>query len=202
MARTKNGLPGIYNSSPITLSNEDGSALGVDANGLLMMSPTAGSGANIADGGTFTQNTTIGQLAYGVYLSSPQTLTTGKAGAIAVDVNRNVLNNMATALSYAIDSITAYTYGHSYVTTASDLLIKSGSGVLHTLTLSCNDAAPTAGSLILYDNTAESGTQIFNHTFTTTPFAPLTLVFDIAFSTGLYAGFTTTNDVNSSFSYR
>jgi hypothetical protein len=33
MARTKHGLPGIYNSSAITLANEEGAALALDANG-------------------------------------------------------------------------------------------------------------------------------------------------------------------------
>lgn len=83
-----------------------------------------------------------------------------------------------------------------------DALVKTGAGFLHALTFSCNDAAPTAGSIIVYDNTAESGTQIFNHTFTTTPFVPFTVIIDGSFGTGLYIGFTTTNDVNVTVSYR
>jgi hypothetical protein len=83
-----------------------------------------------------------------------------------------------------------------------DTLVKTGTGFLHTLTFSCNDAAPTAGSIIVYDNTAESGTQLFNHTFTTTPFAPCSVTIDGTFSTGLYVGFTTTTDVNVTVSYR
>lgn len=83
-----------------------------------------------------------------------------------------------------------------------DALVKTGHGVLHTITFSCNDAAPTAGSVIVYDNTAESGTQIFNHTFTTTPFAPCSVTLDAAFVTGLYVGFTTTADVNVTVTYR
>lgn len=90
----------------------------------------------------------------------------------------------------------------SYLLATSDTQVKSGAGFLHTVTFSCNDAAPTAGSIIVYDNTAESGTQIFNHTFTTTPFVPLTIVLDVVFNTGLYIGFTTTNDVNCTVSYR
>lgn len=89
-----------------------------------------------------------------------------------------------------------------YKLLAADGLVKTGTGVLHSVTFSCNDAAPTAGSLILYDALTETGTQIFNHTFTTTPFAPCTVVLDVAFATGLYAGFTTTADVNVTFSYR
>jgi hypothetical protein len=83
-----------------------------------------------------------------------------------------------------------------------DTLVKTGAGFLHTLTFSCNDAAPTAGSIIVYDNTAESGTEIFNHTFTTTPFVPFSVIIDGSFTAGLYIGFTTTNDVNVTVSYR
>lgn len=91
-------------------------------------------------------------------------------------------------------------YAYSLLT--GDTLVKTGVGAIHSITFSCNDAAPTAGSVIVYDNTAESGTQIFNHTFTTTPFAPCTVVLDAAFTTGLYVGFTTTNDVNVTVTYR
>lgn len=90
---------------------------------------------------------------------------------------------------------------YSFIKVSADALIKTGAGKLASIVLSCNDAAPTAGSLIIYDNTAESGTQIFNHTFTTTPFAPISIPFNIKFSTGLYAGFTTTADVNVTFIY-
>lgn len=83
-----------------------------------------------------------------------------------------------------------------------DALVKTGAGIVHTLTFSCNDAAPTAGSVIVYDNTAESGTQIFNHTFTTTPFVPFSVTLDASFATGLYVGFTTTADVNVTVTYR
>jgi hypothetical protein len=83
-----------------------------------------------------------------------------------------------------------------------DALIKSGPGFLHTLTISCNDAAPTAGSVIVYDNTAESGTILYSETFTTTAFRGFTVTLDVEFSTGLYIGFTTTADVNVVASYR
>tara|TARA_R100001530_G_scaffold13251_3_gene12262 strand:+ start:1155 stop:1745 length:591 start_codon:yes stop_codon:yes gene_type:complete len=83
-----------------------------------------------------------------------------------------------------------------------DTQVKASAGFLHTVTIACNDAAPTAGSLIIYDNTAESGTIVFNHTFTTTPFAPLTVTLDMIMGTGIYVGMTTTGDVNFSCSFR
>ena len=94
----------------------------------------------------------------------------------------------------------AYRYEGKHIT--ADTLIKSGPGFIHSLTFSCNDAAPTAGSIIVYDNTAESGTEMFNHTFTTTPFVPFTVILDRPFTTGCYVGFTTTNDVNLGVTYK
>lgn len=90
---------------------------------------------------------------------------------------------------------------YKYTKLSADGLVKTGGGVLHSITFTCDDAAPTAGTFILFDNTAESGDQIFEHTFTTTPFAPTTVVLDTVFFIGLYAGFTTTADVNATITY-
>lgn len=84
---------------------------------------------------------------------------------------------------------------------AADGLVKSGSGMIHTITVTCNDAAPTAGSIIVFDSLTEAGTQVFNHTFTTTPFVPFSVILDIGVTNGIYVGFTTTNDVNVTVSY-
>jgi hypothetical protein len=91
-------------------------------------------------------------------------------------------------------------YIYSLVT--ADALVKTGAGILYSLTFTCNDAAPTAGSIIVYDSVTEANTQIFNHTFTITPFVPTTVLLNVAFKTGLYVGFTTTNDVNVTVSYK
>ncbi len=90
----------------------------------------------------------------------------------------------------------------SGLNTTADTLVKSGTGFVHTLTFSQNDAAPTAGTIIVYDNTAESGTILFSNTFTTAVFNPFTVILDMTFTTGLYVGFTTTADVNCTVSYR
>lgn len=85
---------------------------------------------------------------------------------------------------------------------AADGQVKGAAGFLHTLTFSCNDAAPTAGSIIVYDSLTETGTELYNETFTTTPFRGYSVLLDVAFATGLYVGFTTTNDVNVTISFR
>lgn len=83
-----------------------------------------------------------------------------------------------------------------------DTQVLGAPGFLHSLTFMCNDAAPTAGSIIVYDSLTEAGTQVFNHTFTTTPFMPFTVTFNRVMGTGIYVGFTTTNDVNVQVNYR
>ena len=91
-------------------------------------------------------------------------------------------------------------FTHSHVT--SDTAVKSSAGLLHSLTFAQTDAAPTAGTIIVYDNTAESGTIIYSETFTTTTFRGYTVILDVEFTTGLYVGFTTTADVGVTVAYR
>ena len=90
----------------------------------------------------------------------------------------------------------------SYVLLTGDSLVKSGGGVLHSISFSPNDAVPTAGTIIVYDNDSEAGTQIFNWSVAATAFIPFTIVLDVIFSTGLYVGFATTGDVNVTVSYK
>lgn len=94
----------------------------------------------------------------------------------------------------------SYPLLRQYVT--ADTLIKTGTGFLHTVTFAQTDAAPTAGTIIIYDNTAESGTIIYSETFTTAVFASHTITLDVPFTTGLYIGFTTTADVGVTLSYK
>ena len=65
-----------------------------------------------------------------------------------------------------------------------------------------NDSIPTAGTIIIYDKTTEATPIIFSVYHSTTAFTAYTVVLDVAFTTGLYVGFTTTNDINVLVSYR
>lgn len=141
----------------------------------------------------------------GRYESGTDTYADGDVGSLHIDVNGNLKAVEQYAPVYEDNTNGKAVVEHRYTSSgvlAADTLVKTGAGLLHTVVISCNDAAPTAGSLIIYDNTAESGTQIFNHTFTTTPFTPISLLFDVSFSTGLYVGLSTTADVNVTVSYR
>jgi len=83
-----------------------------------------------------------------------------------------------------------------------DFQVKASAGFVHTITFACVDAAPTAGTIILYDSLTETGTILYSETFTTTAFRGYTVTLDVAAATGLYLGFTTTADVGVTVSYR
>lgn len=80
--------------------------------------------------------------------------------------------------------------------------VKASAGFLHCIVISPNDAAPTAGQLTIYDNTAASGTKVFSHNFTTSSFSSYAVCPDIIMSVGIYVDFTTTADVNVLVSYQ
>jgi hypothetical protein len=137
---------------------------------------------------------------------TPSTIATADGGYAPSQMDANGNLRITSGTLFAGEDLTndlqKVEQRFSYSKVIADTMVKSGAGFLHAVTFTCNDAAPTAGSIIIFDNTAESGTEILNHTFTTTPFAPLTVVLNVSFSTGLYVGFTTTNDVNVTISYR
>lgn len=140
----------------------------------------------------------------GEYRASATTYTDGDATVDQSDANGNKKVTLATQIAgedLTNDVIKSENrFSSSNVT--SDTAVKSGAGFLHCLTFSCNDAAPTAGSIIVYDNTAESGTILYSETFDTTAFRGYTIFRNVSFSTGLYVGFTTTADINVAVSYR
>lgn len=74
-------------------------------------------------------------------------------------------------------------YNSSHITAAAPTttVVKTGQGVLHSITLN----KPTATAVItVYDNTAASGTVIGIITIPANP-QPATLVYDVTFNTGL-----------------
>lgn len=83
-------------------------------------------------------------------------------------------------------------------------VIKASAGTVHTVTFSQDDAAPTAGSIYLYDSAtaASSSGEMFQHTFTTAVFNPTTIVLDADFTSGLYIEIAATADVNVTTTYK
>lgn len=84
-----------------------------------------------------------------------------------------------------------------------DTAVKAAPGFVHQMVCIGTDAAATAGTIILYDNTAESGTVIFSWAVQAAAYAqPVVIPLDVTFAVGLYLGFTTTADVTCTVSYR
>ncbi len=200
------------NPLPVTLANTGANATAVKTDPSAVTSPVsvaaaATSIAKAEDAAHVTGD--VGVPAFAVRESTPTDLSAGNTNGdyepLQVDANGALWSSQATLLAGEdlTNNVlkTEQRFSYSAVAVA-DTQVKSSAGFLHSVTISCNDAAPTAGSLIIYDNTAESGTVVFNHTFTTTPFPPFTVILDCIMGTGIYVGMTTTADVNFSCSYR
>ena len=82
--------------------------------------------------------------------------------------------------------------------------VRTGRGFLHSVTFAQADAAPTAGTISIYDSTSIYGdTALFIHTQTTGIFMPQTVILDMPFSNGLAVGFTAGMlDVGVTLSYK
>lgn len=86
---------------------------------------------------------------------------------------------------------------------AADTQIKASAGFVHSVVCAGTDATATAGTIILYDNTAESGTVIWRLDVAAVAMnTPSTVILDAVAATGLYLGFTTTADVACTVTYR
>ena len=184
---------------------EDGTVKNI-ADGIIISGSPTGASANEVQGNIAHSDVDAGKPVKvgGVYNSSLPTLANGDRGDLQVDAS-GILRVAQAYLQAGEDlanDVQKVEERYSYRLCAADTLVKTGAGMLHTLTFSPNDAVPTAGSIIIYDNSAESGTQIFNWNIAATAFVPFTIVLDVAFTTGLYIGFTTTADVNVTASYR
>lgn len=140
----------------------------------------------------------------GIYRASAPTITNGAEEQIQLDINGNQKTTLATTIAGEdlVNDVQKVEQRFSFSNVTADTAVKSGAGFLHTVTIMPTDAAATDGTIVLYDNTAESGTIIGTITVTAAWVAPVTLTFDCSFSTGLYVGFTTTADVNVTVSYR
>ena len=81
----------------------------------------------------------------------------------------------------ATNTGTAVGYSFLNITTQTTTAVKTGTGILHTITFN----GPTAtGTVAVYDSLAGSGTLIGTITVPASPM-PVTLTYDAAFSTGL-----------------
>lgn len=202
MARQKFGVAGIYNATPLSLSDEEAAALALDSAGRVIMGLGGSSSYSVDD--TAMPATPAILPVGGEYRASATTYTDGDATVLQTDVNGNLKITNATlqAGEDLTNDVQKVEHRYSYTRLAADGQIKAGAGFIHTLTFACADAAPTAGSIIVYDSLTETGTVIYSETFDTTAFRGYSVLLDVSFATGCYVGFTTTADVGCTVSFR
>lgn len=104
--------------------------------------------------------------------------------------------------TWTVSPTAAATGGHSFLNIAAGqatTTVKSGAGTLHSIVL--NSAATATNTTIMYDNTAGSGTVIGRPAVTTAT-VPTTLIYDIAFATGLTIVTATANGGDMTIVYK
>lgn len=202
MARGQHGFSGVYNASNLTLTDGEGAAIGLDVSGRVIMG-LGGANAYAVDDSAMPATPAIMPIG-GEYRSSATTYTDGDATVLQTDVSGNlkVTNATLQAGEDLTNDLQKVENRYSYTRLAADGQVKAGAGFIHTLTFACADAAPTAGSIIVYDSLTETGTVIYSETFDTTAFRGYSVLLDVSFATGCYVGFTTTADVGCTVSYR
>ena len=161
--------------------------------------------AVFTDDAAYTPGTSKGMIIMGqADETGTDSVDEGDAGAIRISLRRALKTDMDTLLSGEDQTNGVFKvegqFSGSQAT--ADAQVKATAGFLHAVTFMCTDAAPTAGSIIVYDSAAESGTVVCNLQVSTVFFNPFTLIFDRVMGTGIYVGFTTTADVAAQVEYR
>lgn len=118
----------------------------------------------------------------GVYNVTPITLTDGEGAAQALDVNQNGMVTLATSVAgedIANDVLKVeQRFSPTYISTATTTTVKSGVGFLHSITIT----ESVASTIVVYDNTAASGTIIASFVASA---GTGTYTFDVSFTVGL-----------------
>lgn len=79
--------------------------------------------------------------------------------------------------------------GPTCAAVTADTQCKSSAGFVHLITVSqSSSAAPTAGVVTLYDNSAESGNAIWSAYFSTAVLVPISIPIDKVAANGIYLG--------------
>ncbi len=165
-----------------------------------------GASANQTQGTAADNAASVGNpvLVAGKYFLAQQTYADGDVADLQMDANgyQKVREQYAPGYEDNTNGVAKVEQRFTGAHVTADTQVKAGAGFLHTLTFAQTDAAPTAGSIIVYDSLTETGTILFSQTFTTDVFKAHSVIIDCTFATGLYVGFTTTADVGCTVSYR
>lgn len=78
-----------------------------------------------------------------------------------------------------------------------DNQVNPGRTYVGSITVQPNTTSPTAGSIAIYDSLSESGTKKYEFAIPNTWFAPFTITVNSWFDTGVFVGYTTAANVNT-----
>ena len=147
---------------------------------------TPGSSTGASSFGVTTPSTNVAGmqnvLVDAIYNATPTTRTEWQAGPLQSDSLGNLKETLGTTIAGEDipNDVTKVEFRNNgtYISTATTTVVKTGAGLLHTITVT----GGTAGTIVVYDNTAASGTILFS--FDTTV-ALATYTFDVSFAVGL-----------------
>jgi len=126
--------------------------------------------------------------AVGNTLVSLGTCISGESACVSESPNSYIMTRQVTTPSSRVTS---------------DTQIKATAGWVSHMTCAGTDTASTAGTVILYDNTAESGTILQQWDVLVADYhTPVVFPILAVASTGIYLGFTTTADVACTVFYK
>lgn len=118
----------------------------------------------------------------GVYVGTPVPADDGSAVSLQVDINGNLKTTLATTIAGEdtnADRIKVeLRYAYNYISTAATTVVKGSAGFIHSITVN----GGTAGTIIIYDNTAGSGNIIASFDSTN---ALATYTLNVSASTGI-----------------
>lgn len=181
----------------VAVVNTDGSAIGGAGTGASADQVQGTAADNAAAVGNPVQTG-------GVYNSSAPTYANGDIAASQADVNGNTKVTLATQIAGedltndVLKSEQRFSY-LNIVAGQATTVVKAGAGFLHAITF--NGPATATNTTNVYDHASGAGTIIATP-LATAIVSPVTLIFDVSFSTGLTIITATANGANMTVSYR
>ena len=140
----------------------------------------------VSSPGTATPTSLISNISrfigWSMFNATPSTRTEWQAGPLQADSLGNLKETLGTTIAGEdipndVLKVEMRNNG-TYISTATTTVVKTGAGLLHTITVT----GGTAGTIVVYDNTAASGTILASFASTN---ALATYTFNVSFSVGL-----------------
>lgn len=201
-------IGGIYNSSTPTLSNGQVGSLQFDSSSNLLVAISGSSSFSISGNVAHDAVDSGNPIKIGGKATDPTAMPTAVASGDRVNASFDLYGRLITyngALNAGEDLTTdvqKVEHRYNYTNLTADGLIKSGSGLIHTIAIAPSTATPTPGLLTVFDNTAGSGAVIYKEwVFATT--TGHSILIDAPFGTGCYVEYDgTLANVNVTVSWR